>query len=151
MADSQRKRGKPQRLSPFLIELPPENFRMGDSLDRDEDSRRSGKVDGMRFTAAFLGIVLGISAAVSLKNPSRSQGSIGEADRRQDVVRLEDRWLQNEGDPEVLGTILAAGFVHAFPPGFVTKDQQLRYVRKTELIETSAKAFRGPENATRWT
>jgi len=117
MADSQRKRGKPQRLSPFLIELPPENFRMGDSLDRDEDSRRSGKVDGMRFTAAFLGIVLGISAAVSLKNPSRSQGSIGEADRRQDVVRLEDRWLQNEGDPEVLGTILAAGFVHVFPPG----------------------------------
>jgi hypothetical protein len=51
-------------------------------------------------------------------------------DGEQQVTALEHRWLENEGNPDVLESILAEDFVHVLPLGFVTKREQLDYMRK---------------------
>lgn len=66
-----------------------------------------------------------LSWATLLATRSRS----AEKDKR-DLLRLEDRWLASEDDADALKNILADDFLHALPIGFVTKDQQLNYVRK---------------------
>jgi len=54
-----------------------------------------------------------------------------DADRdKQALLDLENRWLASEDDPDVLQNILADDFIHALPMGFVTKDEQLGYMRK---------------------
>jgi hypothetical protein len=52
----------------------------------------------------------------------------GNAERA--VRALEQRWLANEGQPEVVATILADDFVHVLPVGFVTKRQHLAYLQQ---------------------
>jgi hypothetical protein len=46
------------------------------------------------------------------------------------VRNLEHQWLQNEGNAAVLDSILADDFIHVLPFGFVTKQEQLEFVRK---------------------
>lgn len=54
-----------------------------------------------------------------------------DADRdKRALLDLEDRWLASEDDPDALQNILADDFIHALPMGFVTKDEQLDYMRK---------------------
>ncbi len=50
-------------------------------------------------------------------------------DQNQAVIELEKRWLEAEDDPSALESILADDFVHVLPFGFVTKAEQLRYMR----------------------
>jgi hypothetical protein len=52
-------------------------------------------------------------------------------DPEQSVRDLEQRWLENEDSPDVLETILADDFVHALPMGFISKQEQIDYLRKT--------------------
>jgi len=44
-------------------------------------------------------------------------------------MELEERWLAAEDNPQVLESILADDFIHVLPSGFVTKAEQIRYVR----------------------
>ena len=46
------------------------------------------------------------------------------------VRNLEHQWLQNEGNAAVLDSILANDFIHVLPFGFVSKQEQLEFVRK---------------------
>ena len=48
---------------------------------------------------------------------------------KQALLRLEDRWLASEDDPDVLKNVLADDFIHALPIGLVTKADQLDYLR----------------------
>jgi hypothetical protein len=47
----------------------------------------------------------------------------------QAVEALERRWLAAENDPDALEPILADDFVHVLPAGFVTKREQLDFMR----------------------
>jgi uncharacterized protein DUF4440 len=48
----------------------------------------------------------------------------------QEVTALEQRWLENEDRPDVVQTILANDYVHVLDIGFITKDDQLNYLRQ---------------------
>jgi hypothetical protein len=47
-----------------------------------------------------------------------------------DVRAVEQRWLQNENRPEIVATILADEFVHVLPVGFISKEDQLSFLRQ---------------------
>jgi hypothetical protein len=42
---------------------------------------------------------------------------------------VENRWLDNEDRPDVVRTILADDFMHVLPNGFVSKEEQIAYLR----------------------
>src|SRR6516162_6145626 len=48
----------------------------------------------------------------------------------QQLLELEDHWLQVEDDPVALEAILAPDFLHVVPAGIITKDEQLSFTRK---------------------
>jgi|SRR5579859_124124 len=70
--------------------------------------------------AALIAISLGLIAV---------EGLWGASDQKQALIELEHRWLQAEDDPSTLEHILADDFVHVVPFGFVTKAEQLQYMR----------------------
>jgi hypothetical protein len=49
---------------------------------------------------------------------------------KQELLGLENRWLQVENDPVALEGILAPDFLHVVPGGIITKDQHLRFLRE---------------------
>jgi hypothetical protein len=57
------------------------------------------------------------------------------------IVRVENRWLGAEVDPDVLMSILADDFVHVLPTGFITKDEQIRYLRVHPARKRESKHF----------
>ena len=59
---------------------------------------------------------------------SREPRSADES--KQELLSLENRWLQVENDPVALEDILAPDFLHVVPGGIITKDQHLRFVRE---------------------
>jgi hypothetical protein len=60
---------------------------------------------------------------------------------RQAVVDLEYRWLASEDDPAALEPILADDFVHVLPSGFVTKAEQLQFMRRHPAASGGEKHF----------
>lgn len=50
-------------------------------------------------------------------------------DAHDTIVQLENQWLAGEHDPAVLRSVLADDFIHVLPAGFVSKDQQIDYLR----------------------
>jgi Domain of unknown function (DUF4440) len=53
----------------------------------------------------------------------------GAENRQAGPEKLEQHWLESEADPDALQSILADDFVHVLPFGFVSKDQQIGYIR----------------------
>lgn len=51
------------------------------------------------------------------------------SDQEAALLQLEKRWLAAEDDPNALDSILADDFIHVLPIGFVTKKEQLSYMR----------------------
>jgi Domain of unknown function (DUF4440) len=51
-------------------------------------------------------------------------------DSEQVIKALEQRWLDNETNPAVLSTILADDFVHVLPTGFISKADQLDWLKR---------------------
>ncbi len=51
------------------------------------------------------------------------------SDKQQSLLDLETRWLESEDNSDALQTILADDFIHVLPFGFVTKSEQIRYLR----------------------
>ena len=58
----------------------------------------------------------------------------------QEIKTLEQRWLDNEDRADVVQSILADDFVHVLPGGFISKDEQLNYVRQHPGV------FHGPKH-----
>ena len=75
----------------------------------------------MQKAAAIVIIFVLLGGAVVLAGANSAEES---------VRNLEQRWLQNEGNAAVLDTILADDFIHVLPFGFVSKQEQLEFVRK---------------------
>lgn len=71
---------------------------------------------------------------------SRPQTSADKS--KQELVELENHWLQVENDPNALESILAPDFLHVVPAGIITKDQQLSFMRRHPAPdETPKKQF----------
>jgi hypothetical protein len=52
------------------------------------------------------------------------------ANAEQEVKNVEQKWLQNEENADVVQTILADDFVHVLASGFINKQDQLGYLRQ---------------------
>ena len=59
----------------------------------------------------------------------------GEGDPQKALLDLEKRWLEAEDNPSTLESILADDFVHVLPFGFITKREQLSYMRARPVPE----------------
>ena len=57
-----------------------------------------------------------------------AQGSTEKA--KQELLDLENHWLQVEDDPDALQSILAPDFLHVLSIGIITRDDQIDYMRK---------------------
>ena len=53
-----------------------------------------------------------------------------DEDLKQQLLALENRWLQAEDDPVALQSILAPDFLHVVPGEIITKEQQLQFLRE---------------------
>jgi hypothetical protein len=61
---------------------------------------------------------------------------------KQELLALENRWLQAEDDPAALEGILAPDFLHVVPGAIITKDQHLQFLREHPASgQRSAKRF----------
>ena len=49
---------------------------------------------------------------------------------KQELLALENRWLQVEDDPVALEDILASDFLHVVPGAIITKNQHLQFLRE---------------------
>lgn len=65
----------------------------------------------------------------------------GAMPQQQALIDLEHRWLASEDDPAALESILADDFVHVLPSGFVTKAEQLRFMRAHPASARGEKHF----------
>jgi len=89
----------------------------------------------MSFAIASMVVLL---AAVS----SRPGGAQGAAEKsKQEVLDVENHWLQVEDDPAALESILAPDFLHVVPAGIITKDEQLSFMRKHPVHDSGSKHF----------
>lgn len=86
-------------------------------------------------------ISLAVVLILCLLSTAPLPASAGEADAQQTLLQLERRWLEKEDDPDALETILADDFVHVLSFGFVTKAEQLGYMRTHAAPERGAKHF----------
>ena len=59
----------------------------------------------------------------------------------QEVKAAEQRWLENEDRPDVVQSILADDFVHVLPVGFISKEDQLAFLRKHPNAFPGSKDF----------
>jgi len=68
--------------------------------------------------------------AISISSYASPQPQPPSQKMEEEVKAVELRWLENEDRPDVLESILADDFVHVLPAGFITKNDQLAYLRK---------------------
>lgn len=68
-------------------------------------------------------VVVSISSFASPRTQSQSPTM------EQEVKAVEQRWLENEGRADVVQSILADDFVHVLPAGFISKEDQLAFLR----------------------
>jgi hypothetical protein len=92
----------------------------------------------MHSRSCTLSIVLAIVSISSFaSSPTQSQSPTME----QEVKAVEQRWLENEDRPDVLQSILADDFVHVLPVGFISKEDQLAFLRKHPNAFPGSKHF----------
>lgn len=86
-------------------------------------------------------ISLAVVLILSLPSTASLPAQAGEADAQKTLLQLERWWLEKEDDPDALETILADDFVHVLSFGFVTKAEQLRYMRTHAAPERRTRHF----------
>ena len=59
-----------------------------------------------------------------------SRGPKSDEDSKQQLLALENRWLQVGDDPVALESILAPDFLHVVPGEIITKEQHLQFLRQ---------------------
>ncbi len=58
---------------------------------------------------------------------------------KQQLLELENYWLQSEDDASALESILAPDFLHVLPGGIVTKQEQISFMRSHPAPAQNAK------------
>ena len=53
-----------------------------------------------------------------------------EPSAKNELVTLEQHWLEVEDDPQALDSILAPDFLHVVPAGIITTSDQIDFMRK---------------------
>jgi hypothetical protein len=66
---------------------------------------------------------LAVSCQVRRESESAEQS-------KEELLKLENRWLAVETDPDALESILAPDFLHVVTAGIITKGQQLQFLRE---------------------
>jgi hypothetical protein len=61
-----------------------------------------------------------------------------EPSAKNELVALEQHWLEVEDDPQALDSILAPDFLHVVPAGIITKIDQIDFMRKHPSPEQRA-------------
>jgi hypothetical protein len=69
-----------------------------------------------------------LSLALLSCHASHQPGSAEES--KQELLTLENRWLQVEDDPVAVEAILAPDFLHIVPRAIITKEQHLEFLRE---------------------
>lgn len=72
-------------------------------------------------------LVCGVALTAPSRNAAR-RGADTTTAANDAVVKLENLWLENEGNPAVLDSILADDFVHVLPIGMITKKEHIDFV-----------------------
>ena len=71
--------------------------------------------------------------------PAKTTGA--DYNNEQALLQLEKKWLAAEDDPGTLESILAEDFIHVLPAGFVSKKEQLDYMRSHPVPKREARHF----------
>lgn len=82
-----------------------------------------------RVAMRWTGLVLLLAAGMAAGRPARVGGRQADA-AAQALRELEARWLAFEDDPDSLEVYLADDFVHVLPGGFITKAEQIDWLRR---------------------
>jgi hypothetical protein len=67
---------------------------------------------------------------LALLSCQQSRGPKSAEEYKQELLALENRWLQVENDPVALEGILAPDFLHVVPGEIITKEQHLQFLRE---------------------
>lgn len=78
---------------------------------------------------ALAALVCGVALTAPSRNSARRSADTTAA-AKDAVVKLENLWLANEGNPTVLDSILADDFVHVLPIGSISKREHIDFVRQ---------------------
>jgi hypothetical protein len=106
---------------------------------------RGGLVKPRRLINSLEAVIILLFIIVSSGAENQAQ-----QDKSEQAIRdLEQRWLENEDDPNTLATILADDFVHALPMGFIGKQEQLNFLRKHHQISEHRERHRRQPRAAR--
>lgn len=76
--------------------------------------------------AMLWGVVLSIA---TIRCQAEDKGASTEK-AKQELLALENHWLEVENDPNALDSILAPDFLHVVPAGIITKSEQIDFMRK---------------------
>lgn len=68
---------------------------------------------------------------------NRKPGSAEQS--KEELLKLENRWLEVQDDPVALDDIFAPDFLHVVPPGIITKDQHLDFLREHAASKQQSK------------
>lgn len=82
----------------------------------------------MRLLGCAAACLIFLFASTTWDQAKCEMGATDEA--KQDLLDLESHWLQVENDPDALEAILAPDFLHVVSGGIITKEEQLRFMRK---------------------
>lgn len=78
---------------------------------------------------AVMVLVWGVVLTASSQNATHRSADTNAA-AKDAVVKLENLWLANEGNPAALDSILADDFVHVLPIGTITKKEHISFVKQ---------------------
>lgn len=78
----------------------------------------------LRQTCA-LAVILCLAGTIGLSQPQSS-----EEKAKQQLLDLENHWLQEEHNPQALESILAPDFLHVLSAGIITKEEHIDYWRR---------------------
>lgn len=87
--------------------------------------------------SVFLTLCIAPYSPMRVKN----WASAPENDQQKALTNLEQHWLEQEDNPDALESILASDFVHVLPSGFITKSEQLTYMRAHPVHRAVSKHF----------
>jgi|GEM_PF-426695 len=93
---------------------------------------RDGTAALLILVAVLIVVAVAITANASLAaanhRPPASRRTSGQS-AKQEIIQIEHRWLEKEYNPGVLKKILAPDFVHVLPQGFISRQEQIAFVR----------------------
>ncbi len=87
-------------------------------------------------------ILIAVVLALLCSYSGMSGAKMTADDSQEGALReLEAKWLSAEDDPNSLESILADDFIHVLPVGFVTKREQLTFLRMHPQSSQETKHF----------